>query len=415
MHHPMDTEIDRWDTTPIIAMARMRRIQFGILSTLAFALALCAHTDLVLAQGKTTGSSAPASSAKTAPASSGTAKSGSAAPAASSAAAPAASPSAPAPAAPADAEKPTDSAETLFRRGNDLAKKDQWAEAEPLYREAWKLKQSYDIAANLGLALFQQKKWSESATFLDFALKSFPASGKPENRSLLENALKIVKDEIGTLNIDISVNGASISIDDKPAGNSPLRDPVFVDPGPHQIKVSLDEYKPALKQINIDKGQSQNIKITLEPKPREKPIEPAGFKPGPIWFIAGGAAALVGLGLGVGMTLAANSKASHAADLRTTVGSTNGCNPPSAANAATCSELSDTLEGKDLFSNIAMGGFIGGGVLALATGGLFGYMMLTAPKTPSDETPVPAKTGATLTVAPVIGGTYQGAAVLGTF
>src|SRR4051794_17070681 len=54
--------------------------------------------------------------------------------------------------APAVDKAASDRADELMRKGNALGNKDQWGEAEPLFREAWSLKQSYDIGGNLGIA-----------------------------------------------------------------------------------------------------------------------------------------------------------------------------------------------------------------------------------------------------------------------
>ena len=41
-------------------------------------------------------------------------------------------------------------ADELARQGIELGKKHKWIEAEVLFREAWSVKQSFDIAGNLG-------------------------------------------------------------------------------------------------------------------------------------------------------------------------------------------------------------------------------------------------------------------------
>src|ERR1700678_2908811 len=81
-------------------------------------------------------------------------------------------------AAPARAQRPStiieqdrvagDRADELFRSGNVLAKKDRWTEAEPLFREAWTLKRSYDIAGNLGIAEAALGRWCDAAEHLSF-------------------------------------------------------------------------------------------------------------------------------------------------------------------------------------------------------------------------------------------------------
>lgn len=304
---------------------------------------------------------------------------------------------------------PTDNAETLFRRGNELAKKVGWAEAEPYYRAAWKLKESYDIAANLGLACYQQKKWSEAARFLAFALRSFPASGKPENRALLESAFATVKAEVGELSIKVSESSARVAVDGKDAPTSLTKETVFVDPGKRTIEASLEGFEPARKTINVVKGTSQEVSLSLTPKKKPPPPVEPGWKPTPVYFIAGGAAAAVGLGAGVAFTIVANGKGADADALRVSVGSPSACYGPTPIPAATCDELSSKRSSQWTFSNLAVGSFITGGVFALGTAGLAVYTLMRPASSQEGDA------AATIQLSPVIGAEHRGVVLSGAW
>src|SRR4051812_2896716 len=75
-------------------------------------------------------------------------------------------------------------ADDLAHKGNDLALKLRWKEAEPLFQQAWALKHSYDIGGNLGLAELALGKYRDAAEHLSYALKTFPANGKGPHREL---------------------------------------------------------------------------------------------------------------------------------------------------------------------------------------------------------------------------------------
>ena len=76
-------------------------------------------------------------------------------------------------------------ADELTTRGNELATKSKWAEAEVFFRKAWALKHSYDIGGNLGITELALGKHRDAAEHLSFALRSFPTSGKLTHRALL--------------------------------------------------------------------------------------------------------------------------------------------------------------------------------------------------------------------------------------
>src|SRR5690242_465502 len=90
------------------------------------------------------------------------------------------------PAPPAADDAASKRADELTHQGNEFAVKLRWKEAEPLFRQAWALKHSYDIGGNLGLAELALGKHRDAAEHLSYALKTFPANGKGPHRELLQ-------------------------------------------------------------------------------------------------------------------------------------------------------------------------------------------------------------------------------------
>jgi hypothetical protein len=310
---------------------------------------------------------------------------------------------------------PKGTPDELFRRGNELAKLDQWAEAEPFYRAAWEQKKSYDIAGNLGLAEFQQRKWRDAAEHLSFAVKSFPASGKAANRTLLESVFDQVKAEVGAVAVTISMPGAEVSVDGVKVGVSPLSDTVFVDPGARKIEATLQGYEPATRTITATKGSSQELTLTLVPKKEAPKPESFGWRPTRVHLIAGGAAAVVGLGAGIAFTAVANGKASDAAAMRGDLTGPYGCYATTGPTASKCDELTSTLKSQSTFGNLAVAGFVIGGVAALGTAGLAAWTFLVPAEPKADSATGSAMSTArsTARMVPVVDASTRGVAVVG--
>ncbi|XYH97336.1 hypothetical protein ACMHYB_57860 [Sorangium sp. So ce1128] len=293
-------------------------------------------------------------------------------------------------AAPARAEGPAPSAaqaaqeqgaseraDALVKQGNALANKDRWAEAEPLFQEAFRLKQSYDIAGNLGLAESALGRWRQAAAHLRFALDGFPANGKPEHRKLLELSFQRARAEVGALAVDVDTAGAAVLVDGEPAGFAPLGREVFVEPGAHTVEARLAGREGATLRVEVPKGGSATAELRL-PARRAEPIPPGRQAPRPaaavrelplVPVLVGGGLALIGLGTGVGLTVAANAKSSDARSLRAQVSTSWACHAPAAEMEARCSSLHDALRAKDSLTNGAVGAFIVGGVLLAGTAG----------------------------------------------
>src|SRR4051812_7384647 len=70
-------------------------------------------------------------------------------------------------------------ADELYRQGNEAYKQNRLKDAYGFYREAWNLKQSYDIAGNLGAVELAINLPRDAAEHLIHSLRQFPANGKP--------------------------------------------------------------------------------------------------------------------------------------------------------------------------------------------------------------------------------------------
>src|SRR5688572_14876877 len=89
----------------------------------------------------------------------------------------------------------------LYKKGNELYDKSKWAEAETMYRAAFELRQSFEIAGNLGDVEMIQGKPRDAAEHLAFALREFPPSGKPPQKEALQKRLREATNMIGTVHI----------------------------------------------------------------------------------------------------------------------------------------------------------------------------------------------------------------------
>ena len=132
-----------------------------------------------------------------------------------------------------------DQADVLFQKGNTAYREKKWQEAYDAYTKAFALKQSYDIAGNLGDVELMLGKHRDAAEHLAFSLRSWPALRLEQKKRTAER-LAEAKKSIGALVISVDVNGAEISVNGKVVGKSPLPGPVFTEPGPVSVEARLD-------------------------------------------------------------------------------------------------------------------------------------------------------------------------------
>lgn len=292
----------------------------------------------------------------------------------------------------------------LLAQGNKAFKAGKFAEAESAYEQAFAVKKVHDIAANLGMAEFAQGKMRDAAEHLAVGLRLFPITGEPAQREQIQKTFDQCKGSVGAVKVNVNAKGALVYVDGKLAGEAPLPDKVFVEPGTYTFEAKADGYKPMKQQVTADKASTAEVTFNLAVLPKEKqrifvevPAKRRSLVPA---FVAGGAA-VAAAGVGLGLYLFSNQREWDMKVLNKTIGASN-CRPP--VNAPKCPDLLNIAGEVDTFRYVAVGTFIGAGVLVL--GGLT-YLLWPTPKAKT--------TGFDVQVAPVIGENHGSMMIWGSF
>jgi hypothetical protein len=301
---------------------------------------------------------------------------------------------------PPAAGKKADDADTLFHKGGvafDAGKMDQ---AYPLLKAAWALKQTHDIAGNLAQVELALGKYRDAAEHIAYALAHFPPSIQSDRRDKMKKALDEIRPKLGVLTIKINRPEATVSVDGKAIGVSPIAAEVFVEPGAHTVKAELKGSPAVEAAVQVGKGASQEVTLTLEqaegvtpPPPPVLPPTKEEPRPGPnkAIVLAGAGASGAALVAGVVFTVLANGRASAAREkahgLITATGSETCVQPVGA-----CGELAGLYHDRVTFSNTAAWSFISAGALGAATG-IYALATRSKPKAGVGAAPVVTANG----------------------
>lgn len=255
----------------------------------------------------------------------------------------------------------------LFDKGTALYKQARWAEAEAQFLAAWDQKKTFDIAANLGDCELENGENSEAAQHLAYALRAFPVSGKASLRERLQDRFALARSRVAALQVKVSVPGATVRIDGRLVGLAPLPDPVFVDPGRHEIVVQLDDYETGQAVAEVTQGSSRDFAFALiKKKTAVSSVTSVG--PNQAVLIGGSVTAGLALATGVVFTVLANGKANAANQSRDALATAAGGNACSiASNGAACSVLRGSRQDASTFTNVAGWAFVGAGVVGAGT------------------------------------------------
>jgi hypothetical protein len=184
-----------------------------------------------------------------------------------------------------------------------------------------------------------------------------------------------------TLLIEIDEPDAHVFLDGVPIDFAGVRGRCVVTPGRHVVEARKDGWPNQRSVIEARAGETTGVVLRIVPLSREaigydetvsdaKHAEHKDEYRLPL-LLTGAALGVAGLGIGVGLNLAANGKADDAhasqAAIARAGGTTTSCYSPSPAFAPTCTALHDALTAHDGYANVSVGAYVAGGVLAAAT------------------------------------------------
>lgn len=280
----------------------------------------------------------------------------------------------------------------LFKNGKAAFTKGDMAEAERLFSEAFALRKSSDIAANLAQSELEQQKFRAAAEHFQWALVNLLPSASDAQRKAVETGLARSRSEVAVLRLDIKPEGSDVLVSEQNLGKAPIPAGVYVDPGEVIVSVKHDGFVAIDKRVLAAKGTEQAVEVSLvakdgapvaevgpavdsglqrDPQPTSPATPVADLGPThkslvPA-FIATGVAVAGGVA-GVVFMLDANSKASKADDLRDSLLKLGGCGKEGGAPTADCDTLNDQRKSVDSKRRLEIGAFVIGGVAALAAG-----------------------------------------------
>ncbi|MFO0761507.1 MAG: PEGA domain-containing protein [Byssovorax sp.] len=287
------------------------------------------------------------------------------------------------------ANDPGKLAEKHYALGKEQMKAGNLREAYTEYKAAFALKQSYDIAANLGNVELELGMPRDAAEHLSFALKSAAVGVSQDRLDKLKARLGEAKNLVGTAKVQTNLDGAEVFIDGRSVGRSPITDELYVDPGPCVVEARLAGHDTAREQVDFKRATTRNVLLTLKLTgsavgvPTAPPTASGTAPPPPphakskIPIFVGVAGGLAGLGMGVAGFALANAKDGEIDTLKNTLDALDTqknhsvCGKSPAPTA--CGALDDAYRAKGSLTNLGITGFV---ITGVAAAGTLGYLFL---------------------------------------
>lgn len=229
---------------------------------------------------------------------------------------------------------PQDRADALFLQGKAAAQAKNWDEAHKLLAQAWELKQSYDIASNLGQVAYLLGKHAEAAQHVAFALRHYPATGDAEQKQKAQDLLDLVRQKVSSLSFRVSPREAEVLVDGASVGSASALPPeLFVDPGERTV-TARHEGETVERHVSAKAGGHYNLELTLTDNPAaavaapvpphadDPPAQPEDVPPPsdsaiPTKYIVVGVGAALTIGSGIALGIFASKYSKAESDIET--------------------------------------------------------------------------------------------------
>jgi hypothetical protein len=154
-------------------------------------------------------------------------------------------------------------AKTKFQQGMALIKEENYPAALAAFEESYRILPKPGLLYNIAMCQKALFRYVDSIAAFKKYLEAMGASVKPEMKLNVEQALADMRKLVGTIVIDGAPDGASVFVDDKPVGTTPLEETLIADPGQHSIRVERDGYKPLRTEVNVASGAGVSVRAQL--------------------------------------------------------------------------------------------------------------------------------------------------------
>jgi len=251
--------------------------------------------------------------------------------------------------------KEVEQARKHFGQGLKLYKDGDFDAALVQFERAYAVRPNFKVLYNIAQCDFELHQYVEARDALTHYLKDGEGLLDAERRNAVENDLNELARRIAHVNLSVNVTGATVFVDGKKAGTTPLGVALDVNEGQRTISVETADRGTKQRIVRVAGGEEQAISLDFTtpgalPVPATAnrtrdvapPVTSSGLGAG--FWVTGGAALALGAGAGVTGYLALKAQDDHDKDVER-FGITAGTLDDSRHKAKTLALTTDILAG----------------------------------------------------------------------
>ncbi len=155
-------------------------------------------------------------------------------------------------------------AKAQVAEGDKAAKAKDWAKALAAYQAANKAQPSAEALEGAANAHYQLKHEGDAHAAYTEWLDVYGAKAPGPKKATARARLKELEKKTGAVALTVSEAGASVAVDGKAAGASPLARPLRLAAGGHQVRVEKEGFLPFDQGLIVTAGGSTSLEVKLE-------------------------------------------------------------------------------------------------------------------------------------------------------
>jgi hypothetical protein len=152
-----------------------------------------------------------------------------------------------------------------FNRGIECVEKQDYQEAVVEFQNAYQIMPHYSVLYNLGMAYVAIGRPSEAIDALTRYLSDGGAAIPTPRRDDVALEIKRQSARIAYLTVRVEPDGATVRVDDRELGKSPITEPIRLGIGNHTVAVSREGYQNSTVNITLVGEEKKNAQVVLKP------------------------------------------------------------------------------------------------------------------------------------------------------
>lgn len=181
-----------------------------------------------------------------------------------------------APAAADDSAAAKREADRHFKTGVKLFEETKYSEALAEFEQAYALASHPLVLYNLATTHRALSQYAQAVDFYNRFLAEGKGVVKPSQLAKGHRELDDVLRLIARVEVTTTPEGATVSVDGRALGPTPLGQPLILGPGDHVVNATLDGHDPAERRFRVAAGDTLAVALTLARRPDEPVAEGGG-------------------------------------------------------------------------------------------------------------------------------------------